>query len=243
MIHFLADLHLSSETPAITQLFLTYLDGEARDAEHIFILGDLFEAWPGDDQLDDPNDLFAANLAERLKAFCGRGTCIFIQHGNRDFFLGNYFTERSGTRLLPDPYALSLPSTRFVLSHGDVLCTDDTHYQNFRQQVRSSVWRDAFLEKPLAERQAIAAAMRQQSKAPRSSLLSSPIDLNREATEDLLRHHCYSTLIHGHTHCPSKHEHTVDGHRVERWVLSDWRPERGEYLAWDGHRLMRHEVL
>ena len=243
MIHFLADLHLSSETPAITRLFTNYLEEEARTAEHVFILGDLFEAWPGDDQLEDPEDAFAANIARDLRRLCERGTRVSIQRGNRDFLLGKRFAEVSGTDLLPDPYALSLDSAHFVLSHGDALCTDDTDYQAFRQQVRSSDWQDSLLQKPLTERKAIAASMRQQSETFQRENRHPPTDLNPSATENLLRHHRYATLIHGHTHCPAEHEHIVDGIRVERWVLSDWRPERGEYLAWDGHRLMRHEVL
>ena len=243
MIHFLADLHLSSRTPAITRLFLTYLDGEAKSAEHVFILGDLFEAWPGDDQLNDPKDTFAADLAKRLKSLRDHGICVSIQHGNRDFLLGSHFAEYSGASLLPDPYALSLPGARFVLSHGDAFCTDDTDYQAFRRQVRSCTWRDVFLQKPLAERQAIAAAMRRQSEASRNNPPRFPLDLNPLAIEALFRDHWYATLIHGHTHHPAEHEHIVDGKRVERWVLSDWSAERGEYLSWDGRYLMRHEIL
>ncbi|MDR1934327.1 MAG: UDP-2,3-diacylglucosamine diphosphatase, partial [Candidatus Accumulibacter sp.] len=135
MLHFLSDLHLSPETPGSARLFRAYLAGEARAAERIFILGDLFEAWPGDDALDDPEDGFGRDVARRLRALADGGVGIALLHGNRDFLLGERFAERSGAILLPDPYLLSLPGARFVLSHGDALCTGDDAYQSFRAQV------------------------------------------------------------------------------------------------------------
>ena len=243
MLHFLSDLHLSPDAPGITRLFLDYLAGEARTAARIFILGDLFEAWPGDDALDDPEDDFARDVADRLRALADSGTGVAVQHGNRDFLLGDRFAERSGATLLPDPYVLSLPAWQFVLSHGDALCTDDADYQAFRAQVRAPAWRAAFLARPLAERQAAAAAMRLRSEASKREKTAQAMDLNAAATDDFLRRHGYATLIHGHTHRPAEHHHLVDGIHVERWVLADWREERGEYLAWDGRRLARHALL
>jgi len=242
VIHFLSDLHLSPGAPGVTRIFLDYLQGEARSAEQIYILGDLFEAWPGDDAIDDPDDRFNRQIVDGLRALADAGTGVSIQHGNRDFLLGQGFANSSGASLLPDPYVLSLPSWQFVLSHGDALCTDDAEYQSFRDQVRAPAWRDAFLSRPLVERKAIAAAMRQQSEASKREKSTQTMDLNPAATEDFLRTHGYATMIHGHTHRPDRHDHIVDGIHVERWVLADWHEDRGEYLAWDGECLSRHAI-
>lgn len=242
MIHFLSDLHLSPETPEIARLFVAYLAGVARDADHVFILGDLFEAWPGDDAIDDPDDPFAGRIVAHLKALSESGTRVSVMHGNRDFLLGREFSERSGAELLPDPYILSLPGQAFALTHGDALCTDDSAYQAFRAQVRSPEWQTAFLNRPLAERKAIASALREQSEASKRGKMMQAMDLTPAATDDFLRQNGYVTLIHGHTHRPARHDHTVDGIHVERWVLADWHDGRGEYLLLDGRYLSRHEL-
>jgi UDP-2,3-diacylglucosamine hydrolase len=239
VFHFLSDLHLSPNVPGIACLFLGYLAGEARLAERIFILGDLFEAWPGDDALDDSEDGFAREIADALRACADGGTGIALLHGNRDFLLGEYFAKRSGAVLLPDPCALSLSGRRFILSHGDALCTDDADYQSFRARVRTPAWRDDFLGRPLGERKAAAAAMRRQSEAAKRKKNAPYPDLDTATTDDLLRRHGHATLIHGHTHRPGRHVHRVDGFCVERWTLADWREDRGEYLAWDGWQLDR----
>ncbi|MDR3222001.1 MAG: UDP-2,3-diacylglucosamine diphosphatase [Candidatus Accumulibacter sp.] len=243
MLHFLSDLHLSPETPGVTRLFFAYLAAEARCAEQIFILGDLFEAWPGDDAIDDPEDGFGGGVADSLRRLADGGTQVGILHGNRDFLLGERFAGRSGARLLADPYALSLPGGRFILSHGDALCAGDAAYQAFRARVRAPAWRDAFLNRPLGERKAMAAAMRQQSEAAKREKDARTLDLDTAATDDFLSRYGHATMIHGHTHRPGQHEHRVDGVRVERWVLADWHENRGEYLAWDGHRLSRHTLV
>lgn len=245
MIHFISDLHLAPQSPATAQCFLAYLAGPARAAGQLCILGDLFEAWPGDDCLDDPSDDFNLRMTEALRAYVDAGHEVLIQHGNRDFLLGDRFAEQSGARLISDPYVLSLPTWQFVLAHGDALCTDDTQYQHFRAQVRDPLWRNAFLAKPLVERKAIAAALRQQSEvSKREKAQSAPylMDLNAGNTDDFLRQHGYATFIHGHTHRPACHHHLVDGISVERWVLADWHDGAGEYLAWDSESLQRHRL-
>ncbi|MDR0441024.1 MAG: UDP-2,3-diacylglucosamine diphosphatase [Candidatus Accumulibacter sp.] len=239
MLHFLSDLHLSPETPGATRLFLDYAAGEARSAGRIFILGDLFEAWPGDDAIDDPADGFARSVVDALRRLTDSGTRVAVLHGNRDFLLGERFVKGSGARLLPDPCVVPLSHGRFVLSHGDALC-DDPAYQSFRDEIRAPKWREKFLVRPLAERKAIVAAMRRQSEAAKREKTPQAMDLNVEATDRFLRQHACVAMIHGHTHRPGQHEHRVDDVRVERWVLSDWGEERGEYLAWDGCRLSRH---
>jgi UDP-2,3-diacylglucosamine hydrolase len=232
-------LHLSPETPGAARLFFDYLAGEARAAERIFILGDLFEAWPGDDAVDDPEDDFARGVADALHRLADGGTGVVLLHGNRDFLLGERFAERSGARLLADPGILD--DGPFVLTHGDALCID-ADYQSFREEVRAPAWREAFLARPLTERRAIAAAMRRQSEAAKRKKDVSAMDLGAEALDDFLRRHGYAAMIHGHTHRPGRHEHLIDGFRVERWVLADWREDRGEYLAWDGRNFSRHAL-
>ncbi|MCM8594303.1 UDP-2,3-diacylglucosamine diphosphatase [Accumulibacter sp.] len=243
MILFVSDLHLSPATPAVTHLFVDFLAGRARAAERLFILGDLFEAWPGDDCLEDGEDLLAATVVGALREVVGSGVEVSLLHGNRDFLLGEGFAARSGVRLLPDPFVLSLPTWQFVLSHGDALCIDDTDYQTFRAMVRQEAWQKAFLARPLAERRAIAMAVREQSEVAKRGKAGYLMDVNLGATEDFLRANGYATLIHGHTHRPAMHEHIVDGIAVERWVLADWSHTRGECLCWDGEQLLRESLV
>ncbi|MBS1229634.1 MAG: lpxH [Proteobacteria bacterium] len=242
MIHFISDLHLSPQAPGATRIFLDFLGGPARSAGHLFILGDLFDVWPGDDCIDESPDGFNRMIVDALRELTDSGVSLSVMHGNRDFLLGDEFARRSGAKALPDPYVLSLPGWQFVLAHGDRLCTDDTDYQAFRAQVRDPAWRVAFLNKPLAERQAIASALRQQSEQAKREKLQAPrlMDLNPADTDDFLRQHGYATFIHGHTHRPATHDHLVDGIHVERWVLADWHEDRGEALSWDGKQLTRN---
>ena len=245
MIHFISDLHLAPQAPATAQAFRAYLAGPAHAAQQLYILGDLFEAWPGDDSLDDPEAPFNARMAAAIRTLSDAGTEVFILHGNRDFLLGEGFAARCGARLLHEPHVLSLPSGQFVLAHGDALCTDDIAYQAFRTQVRAPEWRTAFLTKPLHERKAITAALRRQSEAAKREKTQDAdylMDLNPADTDDFLRAHGYATFIHGHTHRPDCHHHLVDGILVERWVLADWNDDGGEYLAWDGNCLQRIAV-
>lgn len=242
MILFTSDLHLAPQVPGVTRIFLDFLAGRARAAERLFILGDLFEAWPGDDCLDDPDDAFAAAIVDALRALVAAGVEVSVMHGNRDFLLGGTFAARSGAHLLPDPYILSLPTWQFVLSHGDALCTDDHEYQAFRALVRPPSWQTAFLARPLAERRAIAVALRQGSENAKRAKAGYLMDVNSGTADDFLRAHGYATLIHGHTHRPATHDHLVDGIHVERWVLSDWSDGAGECLSWNGAALIRERL-
>jgi UDP-2,3-diacylglucosamine hydrolase len=239
VIIFVSDLHLSAQTPELNRLFLQFLGGRARAAEALYILGDLFEYWVGDDDLEDPTN---AHIANALRELSDSGVALNVMRGNRDFLFGDRFAAATGARLLPDPYVLSLPAWQFVLSHGDALCTDDLEYQTFRTQSRTPEWQAAFLAKPLAERRAIARALREQSESGKQAKAQGKsaylMDLNPGATEDFLRDNGYATFIHGHTHRPATHDHIVDGISVERWVLADWHesdgPTRAECLVWDG---------
>jgi UDP-2,3-diacylglucosamine hydrolase len=236
---FISDLHLAPQAPEVTRIFLDFLGGRARAAESLFILGDLFEAWPGDDCLDDPADGLAATVVAALHELVAAGVGLAVMHGNRDFLLGERFAAASGARLLPDPWLLALPGGEFVLSHGDALCTDDREYQSFRALVRRPDWQQAFLGRPLSERKAVAAALRQQSETAKRDKAQYLMDVNPLETDDFLRAHGYVGLIHGHTHRPAVHDHIVDGIHVQRWVLADWHANRGECLCWDGERLTR----
>ena len=239
MIFFVSDLHLSPRSPGATRLFLQFLGGNARQADELFILGDLFEAWIGDDDCDAP---FNAEVVAALRLASESGLKISAMHGNRDFLLGTGFTAASGVKLLNDPYVLSTAEWQFVLSHGDALCLDDTAYMTFRNQVRNPAWQAALLAKPLAERRAIAAHMREVSESSQRGKENPYTDLQAAATDDFLREHGYATFIHGHTHQPAKHDHIVDGIHVERWVLADWHEDRGECLVWDGEALSREAI-
>lgn len=240
MILFASDLHLSPRSPGATSLFLQFLAGRARQAAELFILGDLFETWIGDDDITDP---YPAEIVAALRAARDAGLKIRLLHGNRDFLLGAGFAAASGVTLLSDPYILSTAEWQFVLSHGDALCLDDTAYMAFRAQVRNQEWQTALLAKPLAERRAIATHMREVSESSQRGKEVPYTDLQAAATDDFLREHGYATFIHGHTHQPAKHDHIVDGIHVERWVLADWHEDRGECLVWDGEALIRETLL
>lgn len=240
MILFVSDLHLSPRSPGATALFLAFLAGRARQAEALYILGDLFEAWIGDDDLDEP---YNAGIVAALRSAADSGLAIHVMHGNRDFLLGAEFATAAGIRLIDDPTVLSTAEWQFVLAHGDALCLDDAAYMAFRAQVRDPQWQAALLARPLAERRAIAAQMREASEASQRGKANPYTDLQPAATEDFLRAHGYATFIHGHTHRPATHDHIVDGIHVERWVLADWHEDRGECLVWDGVALSREAVL
>ena len=218
-------------------MFLGFLEGRARAADALFILGDLFEAWIGDDDLAAP---FNARIAAALRAVADAGVEVALMRGNRDFLLGEHFAAAAGARLLDDPFDLLLPEWSFVLAHGDALCLDDAGYMAFRARVRTPEWQQRMLSRPRWLRRLVARYIRWRSRnAPRPVYA----DLNAAATDDFLRDHAYATFIHGHTHRPATHDHIVDGIHVERWVLADWHEDRGECLAWDGETLTREAVL
>lgn len=240
MILFISDLHLSPRSPGATCLFLQFLAGRARQASELFILGDLFEAWIGDDDIGDP---YNAEIIAALRTATESGLKISLLHGNRDFLLAADFAAASGVTLISDPYILSTPAWQFVLSHGDALCLDDAAYMAFRAQVRDPQWQAVLLAKPLTERRTIAAHMREVSESSQRGKENPYTDLQAVATDDFLRQHGYATFIHGHTHQPATHDHIVDGIHVERWVLADWHEDRGECLVWDGEALTREAIV
>jgi UDP-2,3-diacylglucosamine hydrolase len=215
---FASDLHLDSEAPWAIDAFLKFLGGEARGAEALYLLGDLFEVWVGDDDDNADNARACAGLA----ALAASGVPVYALHGNRDFLLGGPFETRTGVKLLPDPVKLDLYGVPTLLSHGDAFCTDDTSYQQLRDIVRRPGWQRRFLTLPLTARRALADAARTGSKAHTGRTIPTIMDVNPEAVVRAMRATGTTRLIHGHTHRPDIHELSLDGTRVERVVLAPW---------------------
>lgn len=216
---FISDLHLHEERPLVTEAFFSFLQTEARSAETLYILGDLFDAWVGDDD-DRP---LVAQVAQALKAIADHGTKIFFQHGNRDFLLGPAYAKRCGMQLLPEFFIVEVANERWLLMHGDQLCTGDLAYQQFRSMVRNPQWQKELLAKSLDERRAIAQQLREKSRDANSLKAEDIMDVTPAEIENVLGKYQCKKLIHGHTHRPARHPVSMNGHVVaERIVLGDW---------------------
>ncbi len=227
---FIADLHLSEKTPLVTQCFLDFLEGPCAGAESLYVLGDLFETWVGDDDRFAP---FHARIIQALAALVGRGTALWIMHGNRDFLMGPDFIRDCSATLLPDPTIILLNGARTLLTHGDQLCIDDVEYQTWRKQVRSASWQRKVLAQPLEVRYAMAREATRMSHKAKQAKAMEIMDVSPQAVTDLLRKQDYPHLIQGHTHRPARHVYRLDDHTCERWVLQDWNQERAGYLLCD----------
>jgi UDP-2,3-diacylglucosamine hydrolase len=224
----ISDLHLEADRPDIAAQFFEFLEAEARDAEALYILGDLFEAWVGD---DDPNPHYAA-CKQAIRALADSGVPVFFMHGNRDFLIGDGFAADTGASILPDPTLVDLFGTKVLLSHGDALCTDDVEYQKVRVMTRDPDWQAMTLAKPLDERIAIARQAREESMARGQTIDMEIMDVNQGAVEQALRDSAASVLLHGHTHRPNVHEIDLGDRFAKRIVLGDWY-EQGSYVKWD----------
>jgi UDP-2,3-diacylglucosamine hydrolase len=236
---FISDLHLSAERPAITALFLSFLKERARGSDALYILGDLFEYWIGDDACAEAE---YGPIVEGLRALTESGVPVHVMHGNRDFLLGEEFARQTGSRLLADPTVVDLHGIPTLLMHGDSLCTDDVEYQRFRAYVRSPAMIQAFLAKPLLERDAIVRGYREMSKTATSSKMAEIMDVNAGAVDTALRNHGVPRLIHGHTHRPATHDLSVDGKRAQRIVLGDWY-EQGSVLRCDARTCVLENLV
>ncbi len=225
---FISDLHLEADRPEIGEQFLAFLDTEAAGADSLYILGDLFEYWIGD---DDP-DPYYSTMKEALAGLTGRGVPVYFMHGNRDFMIGESFAAETGVRLLPDPTTVNLYGMPVLLSHGDALCTGDVKYQEVRRVTRSPAWQAAMLARSVEERRAIARQARLDSMAHGGSIDLAISDVTQEAVEAMLRREGVRTLLHGHTHRPAVHEFQLDGEPATRIVLGDWY-EQGSVVRWD----------
>lgn len=222
---FLSDLHLEDEVPERTEWLLNLLDGPARESEAIYILGDLFEYWVGDDALSATAEQVAVAMAN-LRA---SGVVCFFMHGNRDFLLGEKYAALAGLELLPEASTIDLYGKPTLLLHGDALCTDDTEYQAFRQQSRNPAWQAAILALPVPERIQLAQNARAASEKHMASASADIMDVNAEAVCRAFRTNKVSRMIHGHTHRPALHEIDLGDVQAERYVLADWYTE-GSYL-------------
>ncbi|MEW6354278.1 MAG: UDP-2,3-diacylglucosamine diphosphatase [Pseudomonadota bacterium] len=222
---FISDLHLCPERPEITKLFLEFLRADARRCDALYILGDLFEAWLG----DDDNNAENAAILSGLRALTEHGAPVYIMHGNRDFLIGADFSAMTGCHLLPDPSVIDLYGRATLLTHGDALCTQDVEYQKVRAQVRNPAWQQVFLELPLAKRAELAREYRQKSREKTRAKPEYIMDVHQSAVEQIMREHGVTRLIHGHTHRPAVHDFYLDARPAQRIVLGDWY-EQGSVL-------------
>lgn len=227
-ILFISDLHLAPERPDIIQLYLKFLDEQARSAKRLYILGDFVEYWLGDDdQAEGLEPVFS-----KMKQLADNGLKIYLMHGNRDFLMGEAFAQRCGCTLINDSSIESLNHHSALLMHGDTLCSDDVRYQELRVMLRNPQWQQDFLAKPLAMREQMAQALRAQSKEETQSKDAEIMDVNADAVKQAFIDHGISLMIHGHTHRPAIHQLDVNGQAVTRIVLGDWY-SKGSYLAFD----------
>jgi UDP-2,3-diacylglucosamine hydrolase len=227
---FISDLHIDATRPPIVHHFLTFLEAEAARAEALYILGDLFESWVGDDAADGAQMAAIAGL----RALTAGGVPCFVMHGNRDFLLSTRFCRDSGAELLSDPVIVTLYGERILVMHGDALCTDDRAYQRLRATVRDPEWQQRFSNLSIKARRALAGAARAGSRAHTAAMEYSITDVNVGSVATVLRGTGLNTLLHGHTHRPAIHAFEVDGRHCTRIVLGDWY-DQGSVLRWDHH--------
>lgn len=222
---FVSDLHLDAGSPEAVEQFLDFLRSHAAGADALYILGDLFETWVGD---DDP-DPAKARVCEGIRALTSGGVGCFVLHGNRDFLIGRKFCQRTGSRLLADPVVADLDGQRVLLTHGDALCTDDHSYQELRSTVRTADWQRRFLALPLADRELLANQARAGSKQHTSKSIPNIMDVNPDAVSTAYRATRVRRIIHGHTHRPGVHDTQIEGEAAQRLVLGAWY-EQGSYI-------------
>ncbi len=237
-ILFISDLHISLEKTEITKRFLNFLQGRARQAEALYILGDLFDSWIGDDDNTPPNKA----VKQALKALTDSGTAVLLLQGNRDFLLGQRFAGETGVTLLDEYAVIELNDNRVLLTHGDLLCTDDLPYQAFRLKSHSPEWQQNVLSKPLWLRLLAARWYRLRSFWHKRKKTQDIMDVNPQTVVETLRRHRCTTLIHGHTHRPATHAVSINGLPAQRIVLADWTKDRAESLCWDGAHFHRETL-
>ncbi|WP_411727487.1 UDP-2,3-diacylglucosamine diphosphatase [Methyloglobulus sp.] len=234
-ILFISDLHIAWDKPEITNRFLHFLDGRATEASTLYILGDLFDAWVGDDDTSSPNP----KIRESLKRLTESGVQVYFQQGNRDFLLGKQFCDNTGIVLLDDPYIIDLFGVPTLLMHGDLLCTDDLPYQEFRNKSRSPEWQHNVLSKPLFVRLLVARWYRIRSYFHKRKKTQEIMDVNQDTVTRMMAEHNCLRLIHGHTHRPNIHNFESNGKPAQRFVLTAWTKDKGVALVWDrrGYRI------
>ena len=234
---FVSDVHLDASSPEAIDQFLSFLHTYAQNAEALYILGDLFEMWVG----DDDSDAGKRRVCTALRDLTQRGVACFVIHGNRDFLLGRGFCEATGCRLLPDPVVAEFDGERVLLTHGDALCVDDHAYQELRSIVRTAPWQRRFLQLPLADRELIANQARAGSRQHTTRTIPKIMDVNPQAVEKAYRVAGVRRMIHGHTHRPGMSDTTVEGTPAQRIVLGAWY-EQGSYLVYERGRYELREL-
>jgi len=235
---FISDLHLAPERPATVELVLGFLKRRAREAQNLYILGDLFDAWIGDDDDQSPYPEIRAALRDLTAS--GTGCCLM--HGNRDFLIGRAFARDTGCTLLSDPALVDLGGTPTLLMHGDLLCTDDLPYQRFRRRIRNPLAKRLFLWRSLAKRRAIAADYRRKSGAAIAEKTQNIMDVSQRTVEDYMRRFRADRIVHGHTHRPADHRFEVDGRSAMRHVLAEWHEDGGEALVVSQDGWLREKI-
>lgn len=233
-IQFISDLHISLEKTEITKRFLSYLEQIAPRAEAVYILGDLFDAWIGDDDPTPPN----GKIRTQLKKLTLSGTQVYLQQGNRDFLLGQRFCDETGVTLLEDYAVIDLFGCPTLLTHGDLLCSDDIPYQQFRQRSHTPEWQQNVLSKPLLLRLLAARWYRLRSHFHKRGKTQEIMDVNQQTVIETMQAHGVLRLIHGHTHRPAIHDFEIGGQKAQRFVLHDWKKNVAKALCWteQGHR-------
>lgn len=226
-LHFISDLHLTRDRPENTQRFLAYLESLDSSVSDLYILGDLFDVWVGDDDTTPPNE----QVRKQLKKVTGNGTRVYFLAGNRDFLIGEQFFNDTQVSCLQDEHLIDLFGVKTLLMHGDLLCTDDLEYQQFRQLTHNPAWQQAALAKPLEERLALAQHYRQESHLNKSGKSMDIMDVNPAAVIDAFERHGVQRLIHGHTHRPDIHTHEANNKPAQRFVLAEW-DDKASVLEW-----------
>ncbi len=241
---FVSDIHLHESLPKTTAAFLDFLLHHARNASQLYLLGDLFEYWAGDDDMANP---YNRQVVDALRRLSDAGVALYWIAGNRDFLVGEAFARATGITLLPDPHVTTIAGQRITLTHGDAQCTDDVGYMAFRNQVRAPLWQQAFLDQPLAQRKAIIEGMRDQSRVAQQSKSCEIMDVNQAAISTLFAATESSVMIHGHTHRPARHQTGQQDDMQVRYVLPDWDcdvdPPRGGWIAASSDGvIMQHDL-
>jgi len=225
---FISDLHLEAERPDIADQFLKFLQTDASEADDLYILGDLFEVWVGD---DDPNAHYVT-IKRALRKLVDSGIPVFFMHGNRDFMIGRKFANETGVRILKDPHKVLMYGQHVLLSHGDALCTDDVQYQRVRKMTRDPDWQATILARPLKDRLRMAEEARRQSLEQTINLNMEIMDVNQDAVKKIIQSFKVDILLHGHTHRPAIHDVDLGSRKAKRIVLGDWYTQ-GSLVRWD----------
>ncbi len=237
-ILFISDLHLGFDKPEITRRFLAFLKNRAPQANALYILGDLFDAWIGDDDSTPPN----ATPKKQLKALTQTGTSVFLIQGNRDFLLGQRFCQETGITLLEEYTVIDLHGTPTLLTHGDLLCTDDLPYQAFRAKSHTPEWQQNVLSKPLLLRLLVARWYRLRSFLHKRKKSTEIMDVNQDTVKTVMAQYQCLRLIHGHTHRPAEHQFRLNQDTAQRLVLSAWSKAQGEVLCWNKSGYQREQI-